>query len=441
MRKKATIISNCSRNSRSSRISRLSGLSILSRSSRTFGSLILLAALLLTACQSDSITPDDDRRQTSMELLTFSNSFLDVTPWRSATRTDYDDYNFNFGSGYTDHLPTGYVSYENLYPQSTPNNSTIGVFLTPGSTTSVGNFIYEGVENGVNKWRTTIVVKEGQQYFIYGFMPHQQSQHAVITPLGDPSSPDGGFAAGATMTIQNIEALTPADVSVIVGVRWATDEEKINGTKDYDVPLGNFEYNGREDGKNRLFVLLKHIYAGLHFAATVDPTYAALRTIRITRMELIARNITENINLSLTLRANKQGLDPLDTQTDITYEPIGQPTSTSSIVLFPYEDSEPYITVPSGAYSSFLGCFAPSSCESFVLRTTYDVYDKDTSQSPDGNLIRKNCVAENKIDKGTINTFPNLVAGQEFTVKLTIKPTFLYALSDPDLDNPTIVVN
>ena len=37
--------------------------------------------------------------------------------------------------------------------------------------------------------------------------------------------------------------------------------------------------------------------------------------------------------------------------------------------------------------------------------------------------------------------FPNLKAGELFTVNLLIKPTFLYVMSEPDLDNPTIVVN
>jgi hypothetical protein len=34
----------------------------------------------------------------------------------------------------------------------------------------------------------------------------------------------------------------------------------------------------------------------------------------------------------------------------------------------------------------------------------------------------------------------NLQAGQLFTVNLLIQPTFLYVLSEPDLDNPTITI-
>lgn len=375
-----------------------------------------------------------------MELMTYGSSFFEVKPW--STRADYDDYQFNFGTGYSDGLPEDYVSYDVLYPQSTPNNSTIGIFMTPEKNTPAGDFIYQGVEGspGVNVWKSTIVVEENKQYYIYGFMPRQHAERSLISPLpiADTSGEDQGFAQGAVLRIEDFEALTPADVSVVVGLRWATEQEKINGTKDYDVPLGNFKYKGRPEGENRLFVLLKHIYAGLNFAASVDTTYNKLRTIRVTKVELIANNITEKINLNVVLMANSNGEDPV---TDIQYEGIGTPSATSEITLFPYEGSAAEIEVPSKTSTNFLACFVPSSCESFVLRTTYDVYDKDTSKDPKGNLVRKDCVAENKINRNTIPTFPTLLAGQFFTINLVIRPSFLYVLSDPDLDNPKIFTN
>lgn len=395
--------------------------------------------LLMAACRNDDMEPDNERQKTRMELITFGSSFFDVAPW--STRADYDDYQFTFGTGYTDHLPNGYVSYEVLHPHTTPNNSTIGVFMAPDKNEPAGDFIYQGVDgSGVNVWESTILVEEDKQYYIYGFMPRQNAERAEISPLPGvvTTGEDKGFAEGAVISIENFEALTPADVSVIVGLRWASEQEKINNTKDYDVPLGNFKYKGRTDGDNRIFVLLQHIYAGLNFEVTVDPEYAALRTIRATKVELIAKDIKEKINLSVTLTANTTGTNPVS---NIQYTGIGDPSTTSTITLFPYEGSEVEIEIPSITSTSFLGCYVPNSCESFVLRTTYDVYDNDTSVNPKGNLIRKDCVAENQINRGTIRTLPTLTAGQEFTINLLIKPTYLYVMSDPDLDNPTIIIN
>ena len=64
----------------------------------------------------------------------------------------------------------------------------------------------------------------------------------------------------------------------------------------------------------------------------------------------------------------------------------------------------------------------------YVCDKHITVYDRK------GNLIRKGCEATNKI--------PDLEAsrGQRVQLNLTVNPTYLYVLSDPDLDNPTVKV-
>ena len=72
--------------------------------------------------------------------------------------------------------------------------------------------------------------------------------------------------------------------------------------------------------------------------------------------------------------------------------------------------------------------FAPGLSSNLTLVSTYDVYDSKD------NLIRQNCTATNKL--------PNLEAirGQRVLLNMTVNPTYLYVLSDPDLDNPTITI-
>jgi len=398
----------------------------------------LFTGLLLVGCESDdSREPvDGNRQQTTMELLSYSSPFLDVTPW---TTTRAGDPDYHFASGYQEnHLPNGYKSYEQLHPHASIDDSTIGVFMTPDDTSPSGNFIYRGVSNGVSIWKSNIIVEDGKHYYIYGFMPRSGAENASITPKNDD------FANGAVIAINNYDALTTADVAVIVGLRWATAEEKINGiaTNGSDVPLGNFSYVGKGDGENRLFVLLKHIYAGLHFATKLDATYANLRSIRITKVELTAVGIKAKINLSIPLTANTTGADPLPLN-DIVYEPVSNTTTNETITLYEKTNKANDLgeEVPVDNYKDFLGCMVPGSTENFILKTTYDVYDRNVTRAhPEGNLIRKGCVAENKIDKSTIPTFPELKAGELLTVNLLIKPTFLYMLSEPDLDNPTITI-
>lgn len=399
----------------------------------------LFTGLLLVSCESDPIEPVKEPQQSQMELLSFSNSFLDIQPW--VTRDPDPVPNFHFGSGYqSNHLPNGYKSYEELHPHASMDDSTIGVFMTPDDSDPTGDFIYQGLENGVSVWKSTIVVEEDKQYYIYGFMPRSGAESASITSLNGSGGDD--FANGAVITIENYDALTTADVSVIVGLRWATAQEKINGiaVDGSDVPLGHFSYKGMAEGDNRLFVLLKHIYAGLHFATMLDSEYAALRSIRITKVELTALDVKEKINLSITLTANSNGTDPL---TDVQYTAATGSTTNKKITIYERNEEDPTDlgeVVPADHYNDFLGCLVPGSTERFLLTTTYDVYDKDTSVKPEGNLIRKGCVAENQINRSRIPTFPDLKAGELFTVKLLIKPTFLYMLAEPDLDNPTITI-
>ena len=381
----------------------------------------LVGILLLAGCREDSIEPAENEgsKESTMELMALSTSFLDIQ--RMDTRADYPD------------PASGYVPFNTLYPTTTPINRTIGVFMTPVKTTSVGNFIYE---EG-NIWKSTNSVIQDQTYYIYGFMPREgvNNVNAHISPLpgANTSGEDAGYAEGAVLTIQNYNALTPTDVCVIVGVRKADDTETRETGPLSPVPVGQFEYVGGPKGKNSIFVLLNHIYAGLHFKAHIDHDYHQLRNIRIKKVELVANNITELVNLNVTITANNTSSDPI---TSISYTPVGSPASSSTITLFPFEGGPEEVELQETSPESFLGCFVPNSCNDFVLRTTYDVYDNNVPQ----NLIRKGCVAENQINSHQITNMENMQAGDIITLDLLVKPTYLYMLSEPDLNNPTITL-
>lgn len=378
--------------------------------------------MLLAACQNEPEPPAGEQKHHTMELVSLTAPFLDVQK-QGTTRAD--DENF---------LPKDYIPYDQLYPTTTPPNKTIGVFMTPERESSLGDFIYQGIENGISVWKSTVTVKEGIQYYIYGFMPRGDADRAVISPLpdADTSGPDKGYAKGAQLTIKNYESLTSADVCVLVGVRNATAEEKITGPQS-PIELGNFGYKGMANGENRIFVLLKHIYAGIHFRCSIDPAYHKLRCIRVTKLELIAKEISAKVDLTVKFVANDKGVDPVapGAVTYTSYTAVGEPETTSTI-LFPYEGSPEEFEVPETTPENFLGCFVPNLVSDFVLRTTYNVYDKK------GNLIRKDNVIENEINTTLIPKLKEIGAGEIVSVNMHIAPDYLYQLSGTDLDNPTI---
>ncbi len=392
---------------------------------------LTVGALLLVSCeqaglfqvgQEEGSTPDAPRYP--LEVVPLSASFVDRAPITRGT--------------FAEELPTGYIPYNQLHPTTTPDHTTIGVFMTPERTSTVGNFIYMGMDPTTNlpsnDWKSTITVAENTQYYIYGFMPSEDAETASITPL--PGQTD--YAAGAIITIHNYNTLTADDVCVISGLRWASKEEKNTGNLTGPVELGKFGYLGHVQGDNHIFVLLEHIYAGLHFKANIDPAYHQLRNINITKVELTAENIYTTGDLTVRLEANDNNQEPV---TSVVFETPDNNTGNedATITLYDAGDGNGY-RLTEQISASFLGCFAPKECRSFVLKTTYDVYDRngagDGTESGSGNLIRKGCVAENRISDALLHT---LNRGDIYTVQLTVMPTYLYVMSDPDLDNPTIV--
>ena len=78
----------------------------------------------------------------------------------------------------------------------------------------------------------------------------------------------------------------------------------------------------------------------------------------------------------------------------------------------------------------------PTGITKLILTSTYDVYDRK------GNLIRLNCKATNTMVLKDMLTDQTVTErGKRYTINMTIQPTYLYMLSEPDLDNPTVIIN
>ena len=111
---------------------------------------------------------------------------------------------------------------------------------------------------------------------------------------------------------------------------------------------------------------------------------------------------------------------PDPTSGNLAFEPIYEDKDGDGVALNP------------NTTTAFMGCFVPGQNTYFKLRTTYDVYDKQE------NLIRYGCEAENIIDLYSKFNTQNTFRGQMLKVTLKVIPTYLYVLSEPDMDNPTL---
>ncbi len=272
---------------------------------------------------------------------------------------------------------------------------------------------------GDNVWSSEIAVDKDTEYHIYGFMPSSGDYTSTLTALH--GSGDADFTQGAQLTVTNLDAVTPADICVIVGVKETNSTGTVNSPE-----LGYFSFPGKAED-NYAFLLLDHLYAGLHFRIRVNEEYNSIRTIKLKELKLKANDIQPKVNVVLKIWS-KDFAKEQDGYDASKYDPIEEVTYTATGVgtyaettLYPINGEDPLELTTS--YADFLGCFAPGTCRNFTLESTYDVYDKK------GNLIRQDETAENQITFGD-----HLQRGKVNRYNITVTPSYLYMLSEPDLD-------
>ena len=363
--------------------------------------IVCLGAIGLTSSCSDS-TDAVDADGSQLQLLPFVSAMADVT--RSVT------------------VPSGYDRYSTLYPHPDARYATIGVFMTPEKASAMGSFVYEGVVDDVDKWASNVYVTSGTHYYLYGFMPREMAADASITAY------NSDYENGAVLTIDDIQLITPADPCLVVGVQDVGTEDTngtITPTDDGEVKLGTFSYTGKQRGANFVRLLLDHLYAGIHFKLLVNEGYSELRSIHLRKFEFKCTAYS-TADCKVTVQANSTGNNPI---TDITYSNLVSGPISAEIfdgdALIPTSPADPL---------DVLGCFAPTLADvsdNLSIVTTFDVYDKE------GNLVREGATAENHLPI----SISHLTRGQVYTLTITVNPTYLYQLSDPDLDNPTIKIS
>lgn len=343
--------------------------------------LLIAVAVLLNACSSDDSgaqTDSMDHASTgkTVQLVSYISPLVEKELSHRAA-------------------PSGFSAY-------TPDKATsMGIYMLLTEDWASPKEEIIRYNTTTNKWQSNFEVAAGNTYTVYGYMPKTEG---MISTLAKST------ADAATLTITGMKAITTDDICIITGVK-ETDE----GLKE-----GQFSWNTPTTGNQTFYIniLMDHLYASVQFCMKIDAN-AALRTIKLKTMTLNT-NIG-SVKATITLTRNDTGASPISS---ITYTSSGS-SSTSDIYKNDEGTALPTTTVTPLSVNAY---FAPELSSNLTLVSTYDVYDSK------GNLIRQNCTATNKL--------PNLDAtrGQKVQVNMTVNPTYLYVLSEPDLDNPTIKI-
>lgn len=346
--------------------------------------------LLLTTCTEDST---QEGKNTDLLQLVGLNTELLTEQTRLAGYTGYKDYNMTFLGRSV--VESGEVS--------------MGVFMTSGTVSPLSRFIYLG--SAVDAWESMVEVKQGVDYHIYGYMPVELGGTASIEKL--PGESD--YAAGAKLTLGGICPVSQYDVCVVSGVQQAEDVKASE-----QLVAGQYGYVGKAKGQNFVYIMLDHIYASICVDLKVDAQYDALRTIKLKKMVLASEAFKE-VKAVLTMAANEP------------YQVSWEKTAGSVQSNPFFENVEGLTLQTTPTEQKMFGYFAPINdlVNGLSLVCTYDVYDKQ------GNLLRENCSAANKLPA----SLANIKAGEQQRIHLTIVPTYLYQLSDTDLTNPTFKID
>ena len=279
-----------------------------------------------------------------------------------------------------------------------------------------------------------LAIKENTQYYIYGYMPNKETVNGISSSIAKPAG--GDYSAGAELTLSGLPVFTDEDYRVIIGVQRVTDSETFTPATE-----GHYGYLSGIASQNYVNLLMGHLYSQLQLRFCVEKSYYALRCIHLKEVKVTSTYVANGGTVTATVSLRDgEGItqvtfsDPAATSPTTQEEKSLLTGGNEELKVEPEANAEnPVYTVLPNTVNC-APCLFTANGAYISIETTYDVYDRDKSKEH-GNLIRENCTATNKIQVS------GMAPGVKKMLTLTVAPTYLYMLSDPDLDNPTIHVN
>lgn len=341
--------------------------------------------------------------------------------------------------------PTGYGAYEG-------DAQSIGIAFTQDGKDPIKGTFYKSGDKWHLKYpsdKSEDAIDEGT-YYLYGYVPNTSGVDLTVTDLDGNKT---NYSKGAKVVLANVPTVMSKDLCVVIGAKHGFDQDHDgdytdeNDNKTYDegvdtrtnrLQRGDFAYTAKRISKesgagNYVFLLFDHLYAALRISMKVHEDYAKLRTIKLKSLQLSTQasgtTSYDHQNITIKLTANNTGANPITG--DITYEPTGKTIGDEGLSFWSSSTGEELKT----SYQAFSGHFMPIGISTLVLTSVYDVYDTQN------NRIREGCKATNTIKLSDLWTGQTTTrCGNRYTVKMTVQPTYLYVLSEPDLDSPTVTI-
>ena len=218
-----------------------------------------------------------------------------------------------------------------------------------------------------------------------------------------------------SMNFHDLPTVTDQDFCIVVGV------------KEGIIPLvesdqGSFVYHAPENTSDGYFVslLADHLYASVEFRVTIANDYNVLRKVMLKKMVLKCQSSDKTLlDAVVTLSMNDQGTHPLVT------DPVSTPKTGGAVEHVLYNNAEGVELSPT-VFQSFSGCFAEGLGDGLSVECEYDIYDRVSGEN--------NKIETRTVVNGLKSLLQNMKRGRKKVINLLVDPTYLYQLSDGDVD-------
>lgn len=432
-----------------------------------------LIMLMLGSCRNDS---DDRNLETNKVTLhpAIGRSVDNVILTRSVNveehRTDDEGMPYSVSSTYPDLEVNG----TSMRVYAVPANPALST-AERNSFKSAGSFRYSN-----DAWHSSVAATINQEYYLY-----------AISPINLPGATDQTFNWGVTddefdagnvvLTFTGLDIITTSDPMVSIAakgkhvVKEADVYKEVVTEKDNEHPAvtqalteptlvkGDYNigtvYDDGESGDDtyRIWMAMDRLYAKATISFAIDPEYNNLRTIRVKEVNITTKynGVAQLSHLDGTHSYKfKQGTDFLEggrltlsntgfTATNVTpidlmtenYDPIDPDDPTAGH----YDYATLKVPVSAEQYWEFGSFyFLPQASlptgltlPPIYLDVKYDVYSKEgTKVRADQHVV--NTLSLNSVYRDDF-TDHTPAAGDNVRIKVMVKPTYLYQLSDDDV--------
>ena len=281
-----------------------------------------------------------------------------------------------------------------------------------------------------SKWYSSVEVKSGESYSLFTFHP------------GGISSKRGEFTIAngdSSLSVNPITILTLGEPSIaIAAARAYYNNGKYTSP---DLTAGKFdlgEISANSLNKDKASLAMNLLYAKANMSFTLDTVYSKLRSIVITDVKMVTTRGKSSMSLNFSATSAPTWGAYADSTIELSLPIPGDSIILSRTTTTTWDEGvfEGYQYQDAGSF-----CYLPKSDLPVKLSVTYNVYfgdiipDSLTSESYKNrmSLVRKGQTATNGTIMPTGTGIPR--AGTSYNVKISVVPSYLYQLSDDDLDN------